>query len=240
MTHKILMRICRMMAHRLLAAAPIAAVAVVAGCLSSTDIRNSDPPTLRFVNASAESFVNVHLDDLTDPITTLSTNVAAPGCFLVLPEVHLVSFIQNDVTLEEFEAPFHSDSEYVVVLTGDGSSYRGFAVTNDQEVEAGSFGLTLINATTIAGDVYVTGVTEEPTPATRVASSLESVVSTTTQPPHVIVPGSRLRVRLFDLGSTTTPRADITLDPLDARSATVVFTPGTFPATGAIQVRPCD
>ena len=226
--------------RRLLSVAPTLTVAAVVGCLSSTENTRREPPTLRFVNASAQSFVNVHLDELTEPITTLSTNAAAPGCFLVLSEVHLVSFIHNAATLNEFEAPFHSDSEYVVMLTSDGTTYRGFAVTNDQAVDAGSFGLTLINATTVPGDVYVTGVTDAPTTATRVASGLASAVSTTTQPPHVVVPGSNLRVRFFDVGSTTTPRADIILDPLDGRSATVVFTTGTFPSTGAIQVRPCD
>jgi hypothetical protein len=240
MTHGILMRICRMMAHRLLASAPIAAVAVVAGCLSSTENTRSEPPTLRFVNASAESFVTVHLDSLTEPMTTLSTNAAALGCFLVLPENHLVSFIQNGETLDEVEALFHRDSEYVVVLTSEGDTYRALAATNDQNVDAGSFGLTLINATGVAGDVYATAAAADPTPSTKVASGLTPAVSSTTVPPHVIVPSSNLRVRFFDVGSTTTPRADLTVDALDGRSAAVVFTPGSFPASGAVIVRPCD
>ena len=234
------MRIFECRVRRLRLAATLTALGAVAGCLSSTESPRSDPPVLRLVNASPESFVTVHLDSLTEPLTTLSSNTAAPGCFLVLPEEHVVSFILNGETLDEFVTTLRRDSEYVVVLTKIADTFHAFAVPNDQNVPPGTIGLTLINATATPGDVYVTGASEEPTAATRVGTDLAPAVSTAV-PPYVTMTSSKLRVRLFDVGTTTNPRADISLDPLlDGRSLAIVFTQGAFPASGAIPIQPCD
>lgn len=226
---------------RRLGLASAASALVLSGCLSSTEFSRREPPAVRLVNASAESFVTVHLDSLPEPLATLSTNTAAPECFLVLPEEHLISFIHNGEALDEFETTLERDSEYVVVLTNIGDTFHAFAVTNDQSVAAGSIGLTLINATSTSGDVHVTGASEDPSPTTKVATDIAPVASTSGEPPYAITTSSKLRVRLFDVGTTASPRADITLDPLlDGRSLAIVFTQGAFPASGAIQVQPCE
>jgi hypothetical protein len=231
----------RLVGRSVRAAAAIAVAFLAGSCLSATDNPRREPPILRFANATPESFIGVFFDELPDPMTLMSSNTVANGCFLVLPENHLISFIQNADTLFEFEASLQRDAEYAVVIVGDGTTYRGVSVLSDQVVDDGSIGVTLINASSSAGDVYITGATDDPAPATRVASNLTPALTATDAPPHVTAPTSSLRIRLFDVGSTTDARADLTLDPAFAgRSYTVIFTEGSFPAAGGLLVQPCD
>lgn len=220
----------------------VAAAFAVTGCDLETDFGTSDPPAMRIVNASTSATMTVHLDGIAAPMATIAPNTATPNCPLLAPGTHVVSFLENGQLRDEFTGGFDRNTKYVAVLATSGTTFRAFAIATDQAVAGTSNGLTLINATTDAGDVYVTGVAEDPSAGTKVATDLAPAATSTSAPPFVVTPSSNLRVRLFDVGTTTNPRADITLQPLlDQRLGVVVFTDriiGTDP--GALQVDPCE
>jgi hypothetical protein len=218
------------------------AAGVLAACSLATDTSTDQPPEIRVVNATTVSSVTVHLDGLELPIATVASNSATSGCLLVAPGPHVVSFLRDGQVLDEFSINYARNARYVVYLTNVGTTYRAFATSNEQSVPAGSNGLTLINATTAAGDVYITAASEDPSPATRVATALAPTATLADAPTFVVSPEANLRVRLFDVGTTTNPRADINLvELLQSRHGIVVFSDrvaGTDP--GALQVDRCE
>ena len=227
---------------KILVIGSLTAVVVVAVCDLSTDIETQEPPAVRFVNASTSSAVTVHLDGTPTPMATVASNAATPNCPLLAPGTHVISFLENGQLLDEFLNAYAREVKYVAIVTNSGTTFRAFGFATNQEVAATSNGLVLINATTAPGDVYATAVTDDPSAATKVATNLSPAATTTSPPPFVITPSSNLRVRLFDVGATTNPRADMTLQPLlEQRVGVVVFTDrivGTDP--GALQVDPCE
>ena len=212
------------------------------GCDLTTDTSTDQPPALRVVNATNISSVTVHLDALQLPFATVASNSATPGCLLIAPGNHVVSFLRDGLLLDEFSINYARNAGYVVFLVGDATTSRAFAISTNQSVADGSNGLTLINATTTAGDVYVTGAADDPTAATKVATALAPAASGTAAPPFVLTPAANLRVRLFDVGTTTDPRSDISLVPLLASGQGVVVFTDRVAATdpGALQLDPCE
>jgi hypothetical protein len=228
--------------RRLSSVMRLAAAGTLAACNLATDTSTDQPPAIRLVNATTVSSVTVHLDALELPIATVASNSATSGCLLIAPGTHVVSFLRDGQLLDEFSINYARNARYVVFLTNVGTTYRAFATSNEQSVPIGSNGLTLINGTTAPGDVYVTGVSDDPTPATRLATALAPTASAADAPTFVVSPEANLRVRLFDVGTTSNPRADINLvELLESRHGIVVFSDrvaGTDP--GALQVDPCE
>jgi hypothetical protein len=214
----------------------------LAACNLDTDTSTDQPPALRVVNATTVSAVSVHLDALELPVATVASNSATPGCLLVAPTTHVVSFLQDNQVLDEFTINFARNTGYVVFLTGSGTTFRAFAIATNRSVADASNGLTLINGTSAAGDVYITGASDDPSAATRAATALAPVATATEEPPFVLAPEANLRVRLFDVAATTAPRSDITLVPMLASGQGIVVfidrVVGTDP--GAFQVDPCE
>jgi hypothetical protein len=215
---------------------------VLSGCNLDSGFDPSEPPAMRVVNASTVGAVTVHLDGTPTPLATVASNAATPNCPLLAPGTHVISFLENGQLRDEFTSGYARDKQYVIVLTNSGATFRSFSIATDQQVDATSNGLTLINGTTAAGDVYATAVAADPSPATKVATNLPPAATTTTPPPFIVTPSANLRIRLYDVGSVINPRADITLQPLlEQRLGVVVFTDrivGTDP--GALQVDPCE
>jgi len=112
---------------------------------------------------------------------------------------------------------------------------------------AGNNAIRFINATGIAGDVYLTPPTinigSSPTVG-NLASGQVSGFNSTSAPGGTFLeyPAANTRVRLFNVGQTTGfPRADFTITSLPAnRVATIVLTPPpTGGAATGFMVMPC-
>jgi hypothetical protein len=223
----------------------LASLALSAACnIDQNDRIPPGPPRLRFVNAAAAaSNVTVHLNDSPQSVVTggLAYRTATDNCSLVFDGTHKISFVQSGNTIASVTAPFAIGTAYTVVLVSNGSTFRALALRDDEIVAAGNNGLRLINATQTAGDVYVTAPGSDPAPATKAAGNVGSLALSTEAPPYVVRSDTDIRIRLYDVGATSTDRADLTLAAtLVNRLSTVIFVDRTFGGDpGAFQLLTC-
>jgi len=205
-------------------------------------------PQVRLVNAAPATAgltpaVAAHLNQSTN---AMAPAIAYPGqtdgCPLILAASHEISFEQNGTALASTTANYAMDGRYTVVVTNTGTQYRAVQLSDLDVVAAGNNGLRFINATSTAGDVYVTPLGAPPAATFKVRSSLAPLATTAEVPAYVQRPETDIRIRLYDVGDTSTPRADITLGQLFAsKLATIVFTPSTGAGDpGGFQVNPCN
>jgi hypothetical protein len=139
-----------------------------------------------------------------------------------------------DVAIADFEA----DESYTAVLVASGLRTRAFIVSDDEAASAGNNALRLINATSTAGDVYVTPPAGAVTAGFLAAGNAGPLALSNTVPGYVHRDIGHTQVRLFDVGVTTgPPRTDFALTGLPtSRLATVIFTERT---PTAFMVVPC-
>jgi hypothetical protein len=133
---------------------------------------------------------------------------------------------------------FEADKDYTVVLYGP-STARTAVVLEDAApgtVAAANNAVRFINATTTAGDVFVTaaGATPSGTPIALTPGAA-------TNPLYREFPVTSTSARLFNTGTTEgTARGSHTLTNLPARIATVVFMdPATTGGATGFQFTPC-
>lgn len=216
---------------------------LVSACSLEVVEGNAAPPQLRVVNAApSTSRVDVHLNGAAQSITPNGLAFRdVSDCLLVLNSSHQVGFVENGSTLASTTSLFENQKSYMVVLVNAGTTYRALTLPDDESVAAGSVGVRVINASASAADVYITSPGADPSPATKVAGNLAPLATTNTAPPFFVRPETDVRVRVYDVGSTTNDRADLTLGILSlSRRATVVITDRPFSGhPGAMQVNAC-
>ena len=231
------MHITRILLASLLAAS-------LAGC-------DDDPTTphdvakVRIVNAApGTSAVDVMLVGTATPVATLNFRGVTETCVEVpaggAQQGLTFRAAGTDLATAVF-TPLKGE-RYTVVLTASGATRRAVALSDNESAVAGDNAIRLVNATAAPGDVYVTPPGAASGPSTLVAGNLGVLATSNDVPAYYARPTTDTEVRLFDVGTTTNPRADITLTALPAsRMATVVFTePGTPAGPTAFVVTPCE
>jgi hypothetical protein len=223
----------------------LAALAAVSACSLDTTDRISQPPRLRVINAAPSTTgVTVHLNQNSSGILPLPLGFeeVSEVCPMIVDATHQVAFLQGSTTLASVTAPFAENASYMVLLVENAGTFKAVLLSDGEAAPAANNGFRFVNATTVAGDVYATSPGENPGPATLVVGNL-APLATITNPSSAFVFRSETatRIRLYDVGTTTTPRADLTLANTGSRRLTaVVFTDKTFPEDpGAIQVNAC-
>lgn len=223
----------------------LACLAALAACNLDTTDRIDQPPRLRIVNAAINTTgVNVHLNDNTTGLLTtpLGYEEVTESCLLILGATHQLRFVQNGVTLASVTATFADNTSYLATLVENAGTFKAVLAADTEVAPTGSYGLRLINATTTAGDVYANVPGDAPGASTLVAGNL-APVATMTNPvlQYAFRPEAATRVRLFNAGTTTTARSDLTLASLGAqRLTTVIFTEPTFTGDpAALQLNAC-
>ena len=201
--------------------------------------------TVRIVNAApGTSSVDVILVGTTTPLATLNFRGVTTTCVEVP-----AGGAQQGLTFRSAGADLATavftplkGERYTVVLTASGATRRAVALSDNESAVAGNNAIRLINATSAPGDVYATAPGATPAAANLVAGNLGVFATSNATAPYYSRASTDTEVRLFDVGTTTNPRADITLTALPAsRMATVVFTdPGTPAGPTAFVVTPCE
>jgi hypothetical protein len=228
----------------------LAALAATAACnLDGGNVPNV-PPSLAIVNASPHSaFMHLHIDGNTSLTEVpLQPRQVDPGCRFILNGTHIFDWVQNDTLYATVQGSLIVNHTYMSILVSavinDDTTYRSLVAGDDiEQATAGNNGIRIINGTSTAGDVYVTGINDDPTPATKIMTNVgPAATSTAVDLSFHMLPQSADRVRLFDVGSTTNPRSDILLTNAGVRSlTTVILLPRSASETqGGIQVNSCS
>ena len=228
----------------------LASLVAAGACNLDTNNTPNVPPSLGIVNA-AHTTTAVHLHiDLNESLTELplSPKAVDPGCPFILNGNHRFDFVQNDTLYATVQGNLIVNATYLAILVnaivpGD-TVYRTIVAGDDvDQASAGNNGIRIINGTSTAGDVYVTGINDDPTPATKVLSNVPpAATATNLDLSFHMRPTTATRVRLFDVGTTTNPRADVLLPNTDARRLTTVIfmTRSQTADQGGIQVNACN
>jgi hypothetical protein len=228
----------------------LAALAFAAACNLDTGNVANVPPSLAIVNASPHSaFMHLHIDGNTSLTEVpLQPRQADPGCPFILNGTHNFDWVQNDTLYASVQGSLIINHTYLSVLVSavinNDTTYRSLVAGDDiEQAPASSNGIRIINGTSTAGDVYVTGINDDPTPATKVLTNIgPAATSTTVDLSFHMLPSTATRVRLFDVGSTTNARSDILLTNPGTRGlTTVILLPrGAADTQGGIQVNACN
>lgn len=223
----------------------LTSVVAAVGCnLDTNDRLPPGPPRVRFVNAAPGSTnAMAHLNQAPESVTPggLAFREITPNCLLIINADHQISFVEGGTTLASTTALLRRDNAYLVALVKSGTTYRAVALAHDQVVAEGNTGMHFINATSAAGDIHVTTPTGTPSTSSVVAGNVAPLAATLATAPYVTRPEAEIRIRLYDAGSTSADRADLTLANVGlARLTTVIFTDRTFTGDpGAMQVNAC-
>jgi len=214
-----------------------------AACSLDVAANNGQPAQIRIVNAApATTSVTAHLNGATEAMTAaLPFKGQSLGCPLIFPAIQDVVFRQGTNTLGTATGDFMAGASYTIVLVNTGTAFRALALADAANVTAGNHALRFINATATAGDVYATPPAG-PGPGTSflAVGNLAPLATTTEIPVYLQRAAADIRIRLYDVGNTTTPRADITLGAFSNGAATVVFTDPTSAADpGVFLISPC-
>ena len=218
----------------------LAALVTVAACSDDDDddgpTGNQGQATVRVVNASsANATVSVLNGN-----TTLAPSVAfgtAGSCVTVPAGSQTLTFRSGTTNVAATAAtPFTANTKYTVVLTGSGATAAATVLPDAFTAPtAGNNVVRFVNATGTAGDVFLTTAdgagTGTPTAGNIGAGAFTTFASSA---------NTNVRARLFDVGTTATPRADVTITGVTNGPATVVFTPAIAAggSTGFV-VQPC-
>jgi hypothetical protein len=204
----------------------------------------AQPSLIRIVNAApGTTAVSAFLGAAPEPLAnSLSFKGQTEGCFLIFPSRQTLSFVQSNSVLTQVESSFASEGEYTSVIVGSGTTYRAVVMADAGTPAVGNNALRFVNVTGSAGDVYVTPANAAPAPQYLARSNLAPLATSTEDPAYVQRAETDVRVRLFNVGSTSNPRADITLTALQiSRRVTIVFTtPVDATDPGAFLIHPCS
>ena len=194
---------------------------------------------LRIVNAAEIADVQVRRVGTTAPLAQdLDFRGVTQSCVEVPTGEHAFVFSEADVLeLATTAATFEAGRRYTAFLVASDGQRRAFIVSDNETASAGNNALRLMNATSTAGDVYVTPPGTAPAPGFLAAGNAGPLAMSNLAPGYVHRSTDHTQVRLFNTGTTTNPRADIALTGLPtSRLASVVFTNA---APTAFLVTPC-
>ena len=204
---------------------------------------NPDPALVRLVNAADVADVDVEIAGVATPLATdLDFRESTQACVEVPAGNRTLVFSSTGIDLATVAFDFEENGRYTAVLVASGATRRAFVASDDETASAGNNALRFVNATTTAGDIYVTAPTDDPAAGFRAHGNLGPHATTNSVPAYVHRNTAHTRVRLFDADvSTGTPRADFALTGLPtSRLATVLFVEeGTPAGATAFMVVPC-
>ena len=198
---------------------------------------------LRIVNAADFPDVQVRRTGSATPLVQdLDFRQSTSTCVTVPRGEQALIFSSGDTELRIAAATFEANESYTAILVGSGATIRGVVLPDTVTAAAGSNALRFINATSAAGDVYVTPPGGAVSAGFLAAGNLGVLATSNARPDYIHRSTEHTQVRLFDPETTTgTPRADIALTGLPtSRLMTVVFTDAGSPAgPTAFMVAPC-
>ncbi|MGH7678534.1 MAG: hypothetical protein ACRENU_08725 [Gemmatimonadaceae bacterium] len=231
-----------MMHHRArLVVVAIAALATACDDATTLPILD-DPASVRIVNAADIPNVEVRLlGESTFLVQDLDFRGQTATCVQVPSGEQAFVFTSGGIELTTAIGDLEGDQAYTVFLTAFGPTRRAVVVPDDMAAPSGFNLLRFVNGTSTIGDVYVTPPSTAPAPAFQAQGNLPTLWSGNVIPAYVARSVDHVQVRLFDPGTTTNPRADISLSNLPAtRAASVVFVNAGVPAgPTAFIVTPC-
>lgn len=214
------------------------AVTFAAVAASACDDDPTNPPQqtamVRVINAATGTAnVAVLHGQSTTPIATLSYR-AASTCVEVPTGSQTLTFRVGNDTLATTNFNFEANEQYTAVIADDlpGTDEIAAVFADDIAPTAANNALRFINATANAGDIHVF----VPAGTTQLAVGNLSPFGTYTDPggQHTFIHRAtdQTAVRLYDVGQTTSPRAELTLTGVmpTSRVATVVFFDAGTPA----------
>lgn len=230
-----------MLQHRLTRFTLLLLLACVsAGCDADSDdgIGPEDGVArLRIVNAADIPNVDARLVGTTAPLATnLDFREFTQICVEVPAGERALVFSQQGLELDVAAARFEEDESYTAFLVASGLRTRAVIVPDTAVASANNNALRFINATTEAGDVYVTPQGTAPSAPFLVIGNSGPLALSNELPSYLHRSVDHTQVRLFNVGVTTgSPRANFTLSGLPVtRLGTVVFTEGQ-----TVLVTPC-
>ena len=206
-------------------------IVAAAGC-------NSEQPTsvgpgvevarVRIVNAApGVPAMEVIRNGVATPLATnLNYGAFTQACVQLPADIaHTLTFRSGGTALTSATFTPTADAKYTAVLSRSGSTYRAMILADATTATAGNNALRFLNASSGAGDVYVTAPGGELTAATRVQGNMGVTATGTDVPAFILAETTRTLVRLYDVNATTgTPRAELTLSGLPtSRLATVIL-----------------
>ena len=188
--------------------------------------------SVRFVNASATNATVNGTVAGTATASNIAFQTGSAACANVPAGTQTVGFTNSTGTAIGSGASFNfvAGQRYTVVLYGNGNTQ----VFTDEfnAATAGNNNIRFVNATTTAGDIFGTTATGTVS-GTPTRANLGAFSSTGTSGAAAFgsYVNTNTRYRLYDVGTTTTARGDVSLGTLPANNTTtVIFTPN---ATGA-------
>ena len=198
---------------------------------------------LRIVNAADFPDVQVRRTGSATPLAQdLDFRQSTSTCVTVPLGEQALIFSSGGTELRIAAGTFEANESYTAILVGSGATVRAVVLPDTVTAAAGSNALRFINATSAAGDVYVTPPGGAVGAGFLATGNMGVLATSNSRPDYVNRSTEHTQVRLFDPQTTTgTPRADIALTGLTAtRLATVVFTDAGSPAgPTAFLVAPC-
>lgn len=233
-----------------LSAAALTSLALVASCSGSDATDPGNTSNVRFANASSTTAtITVQEEDRTAiaGLAFQNTNAAADCATVEKGSSQETEWFLGGTTskLAEMDVNFGAGSNYTSVFYGP----NNVAVYLDSFTApaTGQNAIRFVNATSSAGDIYLTGPSDiitsanTPTIGNLGASQISGFNSSSaTGGTFESYADGLTRVRLFDVGSQVNPRADFTITSLpSSRVTTVILTaPGSNGVTG-FTANPC-
>lgn len=206
----------------------VAATACNSKLPQEIEVPTANPARLRIVNA-APGIQNVEVvrNGVATPIAqNLNYGAFTQSCVSLPANVaHTLTFRSGGADLAAGTFTPDAGVKYSAYLTGSGTTRRVVIAPDATTATTGNNGVRLINASSGAGDVYVTTPAGDPVLASRVFGNMGVTALGNPALDYYATETTRTRVRLYDVDATTgTPRADLTLSGLPAsRLVTVVL-----------------
>lgn len=174
--------------------------------------------------------------------SALNFQSASSACQLVSPGSSL-GFAENGTSLTTTSATtLAAGQRYTVILYGTGTTRQMMVLPEVfPTITAGNYGLRIVNATSQAGNIYVTTPTGAATgTATTTLTSGAATGGTTGTNGFMSTPTANTRIRFYGAASTTTALGDFTVtNPSTSQVRTVVFANNATGGVVAFEVPQC-
>lgn len=224
-------------------ACSVVLVSLVAACDRSSDdgLSPTNAALVQFVNASSTGSVTM-ANGSQGLGGVLAFQQASGTCELVPAGSQSLQFAANGLVVANTGATtFTAGQRYTVILQGTGASRSTIVVPEVFTTQTSGYGLRLVNATGITGNVYVTAPTASiGTAATATLTAGSATGGTAGNGGFMTVASTDTRVRFYNTTSTATPLADITItNPSSTAGTTIAFANTASGGVAAFQINQC-
>jgi hypothetical protein len=218
-------------------------LAFAAACDSDDDtgLTSSNAALVQFVNAS--TITSATASGGTTIGGSLGSQQASSTCMLVSPGTQSLGFTNGGATIgTSATTNLQAGQRYTVILRGNSTSNSTIVLPENYTTQSsGNYGVRFINATSQAGDIFVT------TPTGTISGTANSSLAagaasggTTGTNGFLTFPTANNRVRFFASGNTSTALSDYTIaNPSSTSATTVVFTNNSTGGVTAFTVPQC-